>query len=120
MPTPQSELQSQHDVLEEMSSDDSMKSLEDLDESYIPPKGRVKQQRVQNSNAGTQSNTANHEYLHLKNHWCTNFRSVSSKVLFNDYCNEQCKRLLAKPRCSRLTEAPPVISFLNEKDSSIL
>ncbi|CAB3242931.1 unnamed protein product [Arctia plantaginis] len=39
MPTPQSELQSQHDVLEEMSSDDSMKSLEDSDESYIPPKG---------------------------------------------------------------------------------
>ncbi|CAB3244926.1 unnamed protein product [Arctia plantaginis] len=39
MPTPQSELQSQHDVLEEMSSDDSMKSLEDSDDSYIPPKG---------------------------------------------------------------------------------
>lgn len=45
MPPQRSEFHHQRDVPEEISSDDSMKSLEDIDESYIPPKGIHLEQR---------------------------------------------------------------------------
>ncbi|CAH2107713.1 unnamed protein product [Euphydryas editha] len=57
--TPWNKYQHQHDVPEEISSDDSMKSLEDIDDSYIPPKDAKSSSTPADVNVHISKNTNN-------------------------------------------------------------